>query len=52
MASTPPSPSLDEKTHDKLGHHVEVGTEEVDTAAELLAGTTGALDPAEAERVK
>ncbi|KAF5343547.1 hypothetical protein D9758_012943 [Tetrapyrgos nigripes] len=36
---------------EKNVHHVEVLAEQVDTAAVLVAGSTGMLDPKEAERV-
>ncbi|KAF9049383.1 MFS general substrate transporter [Hymenopellis radicata] len=52
MASTPPSPLMDEKLDEKHDHHTEVAAKEVDTAAQLLAGITEDLDPKEADRVR
>ncbi|KAF5362795.1 hypothetical protein D9757_011022 [Collybiopsis confluens] len=48
------SSEFDEKgsTGKVVDHHVEVSTKEVDTAAALLAGEAGEIDPAEARRIR
>jgi hypothetical protein len=48
--------NMDEKYDRQLGngkeHRVEVSTKELDTAATLIAGSIGTLDPREADRIR
>ncbi|KAK0210341.1 MFS general substrate transporter [Desarmillaria ectypa] len=49
---SPSSSDADWKHDEKDDHVVEVSAKEVDTAAQIVAGASEALDPREAERIK
>ncbi|KAK0448283.1 MFS general substrate transporter [Desarmillaria tabescens] len=49
---SPSSSDADWKHDEKNDHVVEVSAKEVDTAAQIVAGASEALDPREAERIK